>query len=237
MTVCAEVSDQYAITGWLDPADKASPRRGIALRRLQMKTTIDQSSRRPAAETSGDHCGLFLDPMSRFLSTCSSCLVRVRARLGGRSGNGLPGDYDLLVVVENEQQVNDPGCGELERKVRARSSGDTPLTFIVHDIVLSTKRSRSVFFRTSQKRRSDASSTERRFSSRKTAEGADRSGTARWRNGNFKKRGLTCDGILARCRYYASTKSLSMPPSCFIRRRALLSRGDPCLFGIQTENP
>lgn len=55
---------------------------------------------------------------------------------------GYKSDYDLLVVVENEQQVNDLVVwGELERKVRA-IIGDTPLTFIVHDIKFVNKEIR-----------------------------------------------------------------------------------------------
>ncbi len=47
---------------------------------------------------------------------------------------GYKSDYDLLVVVENEKQVNDLTVwGELERKVR-EIIGDTSLTMIVHDI-------------------------------------------------------------------------------------------------------
>ena len=47
---------------------------------------------------------------------------------------GYKSDYDLLVVVENEKQVNDLTVwGELERRVR-EIIGDTPLTMIVHDI-------------------------------------------------------------------------------------------------------
>ena len=47
---------------------------------------------------------------------------------------GYRSDYDLLVVVENERQVNDLAVwGELERKVR-EIIGDTALTMIVHDI-------------------------------------------------------------------------------------------------------
>jgi len=47
---------------------------------------------------------------------------------------GYRSDYDLLVVVENERQVNDLVVwGELERKVR-EIIGDTSLTLIVHDI-------------------------------------------------------------------------------------------------------
>jgi predicted nucleotidyltransferase/HEPN domain-containing protein len=55
---------------------------------------------------------------------------------------GYKSDYDLLVVVENEQQVNDLVVwGDLERKVRA-IIGDTPLTFIVHDIKFVNKEIR-----------------------------------------------------------------------------------------------
>ena len=55
---------------------------------------------------------------------------------------GYKSDYDLLVVVENEQQVNDLTLwGDLERKVRA-IIGDTPLTFIVHDIKFVNKEIR-----------------------------------------------------------------------------------------------
>ena len=55
---------------------------------------------------------------------------------------GYKSDYDLLVVVENEKQVNDLTVwGELERKVRA-IIGDTPLTFIVHDIKFVNKEIR-----------------------------------------------------------------------------------------------
>ena len=55
---------------------------------------------------------------------------------------GYRSDYDLLVVVENEQQVNDLAVwGDLERKVRA-IIGDTPLTFIVHDIKFVNKEIR-----------------------------------------------------------------------------------------------
>ncbi len=55
---------------------------------------------------------------------------------------GYRSDYDLLVVVENERQVNDLAVwGELERKVRA-IIGDTPLTFIVHDIKFVNKEIR-----------------------------------------------------------------------------------------------
>jgi predicted nucleotidyltransferase/HEPN domain-containing protein len=55
---------------------------------------------------------------------------------------GYKSDYDLLVVVENEKQVNDLTVwGELERKVRD-IIGDTPLTFIVHDIKFVNKEIR-----------------------------------------------------------------------------------------------
>ena len=55
---------------------------------------------------------------------------------------GYKSDYDLLVVVENERQVNDLTVwGELERKVRA-IIGDTPLTFIIHDIKFVNKEIR-----------------------------------------------------------------------------------------------
>ena len=55
---------------------------------------------------------------------------------------GYKSDYDLLVVVENEQQVNDLAVwGDLERKVRAIIE-DTPLTFIVHDIKFVNKEIR-----------------------------------------------------------------------------------------------
>ena len=55
---------------------------------------------------------------------------------------GYRSDYDLLVVVENEQQVNDLTVwGDLERKVR-EIIGDTPLTFIVHDIKFVNKEIR-----------------------------------------------------------------------------------------------
>ena len=55
---------------------------------------------------------------------------------------GYKSDYDLLVVVENEKQVNDLTVwGALERKVRA-IIGDTPLTFIVHDIKFVNKEIR-----------------------------------------------------------------------------------------------
>ncbi|MBL8636848.1 MAG: HEPN domain-containing protein [Myxococcales bacterium] len=55
---------------------------------------------------------------------------------------GYKSDYDLLVVVENERQVNDLMVwGELERKVR-EIIGDTPLTFIVHDIKFVNKEIR-----------------------------------------------------------------------------------------------
>ena len=55
---------------------------------------------------------------------------------------GYKSDYDLLVVVENEQQVNDLTVwGDLERKVR-EIIGDTPLTFIVHDIKFVNKEIR-----------------------------------------------------------------------------------------------
>ncbi|HMU39820.1 MAG TPA: HEPN domain-containing protein [Pseudomonadota bacterium] len=55
---------------------------------------------------------------------------------------GYKSDYDLLVVVENEKQVNDLTVwGDLERKVRA-IIGDTPLTFIVHDIKFVNKEIR-----------------------------------------------------------------------------------------------
>ena len=55
---------------------------------------------------------------------------------------GYKSDYDLLVVVENEKQVNDLTVwGELERKVRAIIE-DTPLTFIVHDIKFVNKEIR-----------------------------------------------------------------------------------------------
>jgi predicted nucleotidyltransferase/HEPN domain-containing protein len=55
---------------------------------------------------------------------------------------GYKSDYDLLVVVENEKQVNDLTVwGELERKVR-EIIGDTPLTFIVHDIKFVNKEIR-----------------------------------------------------------------------------------------------
>ncbi len=55
---------------------------------------------------------------------------------------GYRSDYDLLVVVENERQVNDLSVwGELERKVR-EIIGDTPLTMIVHDIKFINKEIR-----------------------------------------------------------------------------------------------
>ena len=55
---------------------------------------------------------------------------------------GYKSDYDLLVVVENEQQVNDLTVwGDLERRVRAIIE-DTPLTFIVHDIKFVNKEIR-----------------------------------------------------------------------------------------------
>ena len=55
---------------------------------------------------------------------------------------GYKSDYDLLVVVENEKQVNDLTVwGDLERKVR-EIIGDTPLTFIVHDIKFVNKEIR-----------------------------------------------------------------------------------------------
>lgn len=55
---------------------------------------------------------------------------------------GYKSDYDLLVVVESEKQVNDLTVwGELERKVRAIIE-DTPLTFIVHDIKFVNKEIR-----------------------------------------------------------------------------------------------
>jgi predicted nucleotidyltransferase/HEPN domain-containing protein len=55
---------------------------------------------------------------------------------------GYKSDYDLLVVVENERQVNDLTVwGDLERKVR-EIIGDTPLTFIVHDIKFVNKEIR-----------------------------------------------------------------------------------------------
>ncbi len=55
---------------------------------------------------------------------------------------GYKSDYDLLVVVENEKQVNDLTVwGDLERKVRT-IIGDTPLTFIVHDIKFVNKEIR-----------------------------------------------------------------------------------------------
>ena len=55
---------------------------------------------------------------------------------------GYRSDYDLLVVVENERQVNDLTVwGELEQKVRA-IIGDTPLTMIVHDIKFINKEIR-----------------------------------------------------------------------------------------------
>ncbi len=55
---------------------------------------------------------------------------------------GYKSDYDLLVVVENEQQVNDLTVwGDLERKVR-EIIGDTPLTMIVHDIKFINKEIR-----------------------------------------------------------------------------------------------
>ena len=55
---------------------------------------------------------------------------------------GYKSDYDLLIVVENERQVNDLSVwGELERKVR-EIIGDTPLTFIVHDIKFVNKEIR-----------------------------------------------------------------------------------------------
>ena len=57
-------------------------------------------------------------------------------RLGGRPGNRLQSDYDLLVVVENEQQVNDLAVwGDLERKVRA----------IIEDTRSTVHRSRHLF--------------------------------------------------------------------------------------------
>ena len=95
--------------------------------------------------------------MWRFLSTCSSCLVRGRAAIGWMiRETGYKSDYDLLVVVENEKQVNDLTVGELERKVRAIIE-DTPLTFIVHDIKFVNKEIRvGSTFRRYCERRSDA---------------------------------------------------------------------------------
>ena len=45
--------------------------------------------------------------MWRFLSTCSSCLFSARGDWVDDQETGYKSDYDLLVVVENEQQVND----------------------------------------------------------------------------------------------------------------------------------
>ena len=48
---------------------------------------------------------------------------------------GYKSDYDLLVVVENEQQVNDLAVWGIWNSGRcARSSRHTTATFIVHDI-------------------------------------------------------------------------------------------------------
>ena len=92
---------------------------------------------------------LFTDPMWRFLSTCSSCLVRARGDWVDDQETGYKSDYDLLVVVGNEKQ-NDLTVGDLERKVR-EIIGDT-VTMIVHDIKFINKEIRTgrIFGRTSR---------------------------------------------------------------------------------------
>ena len=91
-------------------------------------------SRRPAAETRPLRlCSQVL--MWRFLSTCSSCLVRVRAAIGWTTRKpAYKSDYDLLVVVENEQQVNDLTVWGISNGRCADHRRHTAHGFIVHDI-------------------------------------------------------------------------------------------------------
>lgn len=98
-----------------------------------MKTTIDHL---PDDQQQKLHAitSVFADPA---LATPIDMLMLFRSRARGDwvmdSETGYVSDWDLLVVVENEKQVNDLALwGELEGKVRA-IIGDTPLTMIVHD--------------------------------------------------------------------------------------------------------
>ena len=99
-----------------------------------MKTTIDHlpddQQQKLQAITA-----VFTDPM---LTIPIDMLILFGSRARGDwvddQETGYKSDYDLLVVVENERQVNDLAVwGELERKVR-EIIGDTSLTMIVHDI-------------------------------------------------------------------------------------------------------
>ena len=99
---------------------------------------------------------------------------------------GYRSDYDLLVVVENEQQVNDLVVwGELERKVRA-IIGDTPLTFIVHDIKFVNKEIQvGQYFFGDIANEGVMLFDRRRFPSRNRRLSMRRNGW-RWRNGTLK---------------------------------------------------
>ena len=107
-----------------------------------MKTTIDHL---PDDQQQKLHAitSVFADPA---LATPIDMLMLFRSRARGDwvmdSETGYVSDWDLLVVVENEKQVNDLALwGELEGKVRA-IIGDTPLTMIVHDIKFINKEIR-----------------------------------------------------------------------------------------------
>ena len=107
-----------------------------------MKTTIDHL---PDDQQQKLHAitSVFADPA---LATPIDMLMLFRSRASGDwvmdSETGYVSDWDLLVVVENEKQVNDLALwGELEGKVRA-IIGDTPLTMIVHDIKFINKEIR-----------------------------------------------------------------------------------------------
>ncbi|MBL9042120.1 MAG: HEPN domain-containing protein [Myxococcales bacterium] len=107
-----------------------------------MKTTIDHL---PEDQQQKLHAitSVFTDPA---LATPIDMLILFGSRARGDwvvdSETGYVSDWDLLVVVEHEKQVNDLVLwGGLEQKVRA-IIGDTPLTFIVHDIKFVNKEIR-----------------------------------------------------------------------------------------------
>ena len=98
----------------------------------------------PAMKTSIDHLPDDQQRNYRPLQLCSQADVAIPIDMLILFGSRARGDWvddqetgykvtDLLVVVENEQQMNDLTVWDLERKVR-EIIGDTPLTFIVHDI-------------------------------------------------------------------------------------------------------
>ncbi len=107
-----------------------------------MKTTVDHL---PEDQQLKLHAitAVFTDPA---LATPIDMLILFGSRARGDwvedSETGYVSDWDLLVVVEHEKQVNDLVLwGELEGKVRA-IIGDTPLTFIIHDIKFVNKEIR-----------------------------------------------------------------------------------------------